>query len=85
MEREMYIARDNCGNWCIKAIDRDNGRFYGTKWNGYIHYMDYSKKDAIKAFKKMRRDIASGKAPFESLYDLSLALRRYYLEPGDLY
>ena len=33
----------------------------------------------------MRRDIASGKAPFGSLYDLSLALRRYYLEPGDLY
>lgn len=46
---------------------------------------DSDDEDAIKAFRKMRRDIASGKAPFESLYDLSLAFRRYYLELGDLY
>jgi len=52
MEREMYIARDNCGNWCIKAIDKDNGRYYGTKWHGYMHYIGYSKRDAVKAFRQ---------------------------------
>lgn len=51
MNKEMYIAKDSCGNWCIKAVDKDNGRYYGSKWHGYIHFIGYSKKGAIQAFR----------------------------------
>ena len=50
--KEMFIGRDNCGNYAIKAYDRENGRFYGTKWRGAIRYIGYSKRDAIKAFRE---------------------------------
>lgn len=49
--KEMYIGRDDLGNVTIKAYDRDNGRFYGTKWNGAIRYIGYSRRDAEKAFR----------------------------------
>ncbi len=50
--REMIIGHDDCGNIAIKAYDRDNGKFYGTKWNGAIRYIGYSRRDAEKAFRE---------------------------------
>ena len=49
--KEMYIGRDECGNVTIEARDVDNGKFYGTKWNGAIRYIGYSRRDAEKAFR----------------------------------
>lgn len=51
--KTMYIGRDGCGNITIKAYDNDNHRFYGSKWNGGIHFMWYSRRDAEKEFRRM--------------------------------
>lgn len=49
--RYMYIGKDSCGNYAIKAYDEDNRRTYGARWNGAISYLWYSKKEAEKAFR----------------------------------
>lgn len=50
-----------------------------------LEYFEENDEDSLKIFKKMLKEVESGKTPFDSMEDFVSAVRRYGLDSGWLY